>query len=137
MKNIKIKLTALLIFAAVTLNTTAQEYKVTENFLHRAEENFINTMDSDINSLVESAIFNMIIFKSKYPEWNYKDIQNKLNKLAVDGNSLQIRYKAQLVSMFISNPEMFQNIEVIDKDNPAKYFRLISDKLQNEIVALK
>ncbi len=135
MKNMKTKITALFILIAVTLNVSAQEYSVSDNFLNRAEKNFIATMDSDVNSLVESAIFNMLIFKDRFPKWNFENIENALNTLAVKGNSLSIRYKAQLAGIFIRYPEMFSNIKITDKDNPAKYFRLISERLNNRIIA--
>jgi hypothetical protein len=136
MKNMTVKTSILLIIMmAVTFNLTAAEKLLNEKSLNRAEQNFLVTMDSDLNSLVESAIFNMIMFKDKYPEWNFKNINQKLNDLVIEGNSLSIRYKAQLVSMFLSNPELFERIEITEKDNPAKYFRILSEQLTNRIVA--
>jgi hypothetical protein len=136
MKNMTVKTSILLIIMmAVTFNLTAAEKLLNEKSLNRAEQNFLVTMDSDLNSLVESAIFNMIMFKDKYPEWNFNNINQKLNDLVIEGNSLSIRYKAQLVSMFLSNPELFERIEITEKDNPAKYFRILSEQLTNRIVA--
>jgi hypothetical protein len=136
MKNMTVKTSILLIIMmAVTFNLTAAEKLLNEKSLNRAEQNFLVTMDSDLNSLVESAIFNMIMFKDKYPEWNFKNINQKLKDLVIEGNSLSIRYKAQLVSMFLSNPELFERIEITEKDNPAKYFRILSEQLTNRIVA--
>jgi hypothetical protein len=136
MKNMTVKTSILLIIMmAFTFNLTAAEKLLNEKSLNRAEQNFLVTMDSDLNSLVESAIFNMIMFKDKYPEWNFKNINQKLNDLVIEGNSLSIRYKAQLVSMFLSNPELFERIEITEKDNPAKYFRILSEQLTNRIVA--
>ena len=135
MKNMKTKITVLLILLVVTLNVSAQEYSVSDNFLSRAEKNFIATMNSDVNSLVESAIFNMLLFKNKFPEWDFESIISKLNSLAVEGKTLPIRYKAQLASIYINYSEMFSNIKIIEKDNPTKYFRLISEKIENNLVA--
>jgi hypothetical protein len=136
MKNMTVKTSILLIIMmAVTFNLTAAEKLLNEKSLNRAEQNFLVTMDSDLNSLVESAIFNMIMFKDKYPEWNFNNINQKLNDLVIEGNSLSIRYKAQLVSMFLSNPELFERIEITEKDNPAKYFRILSEQLMNRTVA--
>ncbi len=134
MKQIK-KILVLVLFLALSLELSAQTRSLSNDYLERAEKNSIITMDSDLNSLVESVIFNMLIFKDNFPNWEYDSIVGKLNELAVTGRTVSIRYKAQLASMFISNPEMFNDMKIIEKENPNKYFLEIASRVERTLVA--
>ena len=127
-------LTVIVLFL-FTLTISAQPYNYSYDYLKRAEKNSLQTMDSELNSLVESVIFNMIVFKNAYPEWKFDNIVEKLNDLTVDGKTLSIRYKAQLASTFINNYSMFNDVKIEEKNNPAKYFMIIADRMQKSLIA--
>lgn len=135
MKKLNKYLSVLSVLSVFAIELSAQGYSYSKDYLERAEKNSIVSMDSELNSLVESVIFNMLIFKDNFPNWEYDRIVGKLNELAVNGRTISIRYKAQLASMFISNPELFEDINIVEKDNPNKYFLEIASRVERKFVA--
>lgn len=135
MKKVNKVFVIILLLSLFGIELSAQSRSYNEEYLKRAEKNSIQTMNSELNSLVESVIFNMLIFKDNFPNWEYQNIVKKLNELAVNGRTVSIRYKAQLASMFISNPELFEDMEIVQKDNPNKYFLEIASRVERNFVA--
>ncbi|MBU1097874.1 MAG: hypothetical protein KKB34_15425 [Bacteroidetes bacterium] len=135
MKKILMKALVLVLLLSVNTELFAQIPVLNKRDLKIAEINSIASLDNENNMIVESAIFNLLIFKDRYPEWNFNNITEKLNQLSVEGNSIVIRYKAQLTSIYLTNPSMFGSLKITEKENPAKYFRQIAEKVENTLVA--
>jgi len=112
----------------------AQEPK-TEQFINKAKKNYLLSMDSNLNSIVESAIFITMEMKDRYPEYDYSKLINRLNELAIEGNTPTLRYKAQLASLYFNFYPMFSDIKIIDRENPDLFFRQISERLEQRPVA--
>lgn len=129
------KALVLVLLFSVNAELFAQKPALTKHNLKMAELNSIVSLENKVNSVVESAIFNMLIFKDRYPEWNFSNITEKLNDLSVNGNSIVIRYKAQLASMYLNNSAMFGSLNITEKENPAKYFRQIAETVESNLVA--
>ncbi len=127
---------AVLLFALAT-NISAQEPKVGQ-FISKAKQNYLRSMDSDYNSIVESAIFITMEMKDRYPEFDYSTLIDRFNELAVEGNTPLLRYKAQLASLYFNFYPMFSDIKISveDKDNPQLFFKQISERLGQRPVAV-
>ena len=124
-------ITLVLLLSVGTINAKGLEKKGLEGAL----KNSVAGLDSDINGLVESVIYNVTVFKSVYPNENYKDIVEKLNELAVEGPTPAIRYKAQLASLYINYYSMFDGLKINNEQDVDKYFRTISTELENKVLA--
>ena len=107
----------------------------TKQFIDKAKENYLYSLESKITGIVESSIFVSMEMKDRYPGFNYSNIVDKLNELAIEGKSPTIRYKAQLASLFFNFHNMFEGISV-DKENPDNYFKQISERLEQRPVAV-
>lgn len=103
--------------------------------IEKAEQGFLYAMSSEQAGVVENSIFISMELKCRYPEFEFKKVQAKLNALAVDGETPVIRYRAQLASLYYSNFSLFADIKIDDKDNPEKTFRAIIDRIENYRIA--
>ena len=141
MKAIAKTLTLVILFTFFENNVAAQVPNYSDETLKNVEKMSIQSMDSDMNSLVESVIFNMVAFKVYRPDWDFDEILTKLNDLSLNGNSVTIRYKAQLASLFISHYSMFDSVIANNtaeffKLGSAEFFKLVADRFQHEMVAV-
>lgn len=112
----------------------AQEPK-TEQFINKAKENYLRSMDSDLNAIVESAIFITMEMKDRFPEYNYNKLIDRFNELATEGTTPVLRYKASLASLYFNFYPMFSDIKVVNKENPDLFFKQISERLEQRPVA--
>ena len=98
-------------------------------------KNFLLAMSCENTGVVESSIIICVELKALYPQYDLKKVEDKLNSLAVDGETPVIRYRALLASLYYSNYPIFANLKIVDKDNPEKTFRAIIDSIENYRVA--
>lgn len=124
----------LMLTAVVAAGDKTRKYN--PEILEKAEKNSLETMDSGFDSLVESAIFNMILFKAYVPNWEFDQILEKLNELSIEGKTASIRYKAQLASLFITYPGLFADIESKGSKNPAELFKVIANRIETNFYAV-
>ena len=99
-----------------------------------AKENCLAALRSDNRGLVESAIDVMIMVKKVYPAMDFKEADKELNKLAVDGQTPSIRYKAQLASLYFQYPGLFTGINDKIGNSVAENYKLISSKLAEKVL---
>ena len=134
-----VSMKSMVVFLALVFSASvfAQGPKKDEQYINKVKSCFINTLNSDYNSIVESSIFITMDLKSRYPSENYDELIDKLNELAVEGKTPTIRYKAQLASLYFNYQNLFADIKFTDKENPEQYFQQISEKLgQRPVVAV-
>jgi len=134
-----VSMKSMVVFLALVFSASvfAQGPKKDEQYINKVKSCFINTLNSDYNSIVESSIFITMDLKSRYPSENYDNLIDKLNELAVEGKTPTIRYKAQLASLYFNYQNLFADIKFTDKENPEQYFQQISEKLgQRPVVAV-
>ena len=99
-----------------------------------AQENCLLALKSDNVGLVESAIDVMIMVKKVYPALNFKEADKELNKLAINGQTPSIRYKAQLASLYFQYPNLFTGINDKIGNSVAENYKLISSKLAEKVL---
>ena len=130
----------ILIMAALIgiLSKTAfsQEQK-SQEYLNKAIKAYEYSLDFKLPAVAESAIYSVIVLKKYYPNNDFDDLKDMINDLAADGKTATLRYKAQLASLYFEYPALFKNIEFEKTtENPDKYFKMISDKLVDNTLAL-
>ncbi len=136
MKRTLTKIMTVVLLFAFSASVFAQKPK-TEQFINKAVSNFVLAMESKNAGVVESSIFISIDLKSKFPQIDYSDLIDKLNELALKGETPTIRYKAQLASLYFNFYNMFSDIKIVDKENPDLYFKQIAERLEQPAVAFK
>lgn len=109
--------------------------------LEQAVNNYLEALTSDNNGLVESAIFNSLMLKIKYPEANIRPIEDTLADLVVKGDSHVIRYKAYLGLTFLNNRDEFAGADelaaLIEYEDPNEFFVFLDNEIKNSLLTIK
>ena len=135
MKTMISRAMVIVLLFAFSTSVFAQEPKA-EQFINKAKVNYLRSLDSDLNSIVESAIFITMEMKDRYPDYNYSKLIDRFNELAIEGNTPVLRYKAQLASLYFNFYPMFSDIKVVDKENPDLFFKQLTERLEQRPVAV-
>jgi len=121
--------TLLLVLVFVSIQTVfAQTYS--QQKMDRIKKMYDVAMNSDVPGLVESGIYQVILMKHFYPEQNFSDLIETIDQLSLDGKTLQIRYKAQLASIYLKNSAEFSDIRLESVPDPVPFFKLLSARVE-------
>ena len=63
---------------------------------NKMETGLIYNLNSNLNGVVESSLYNAVNFKITYPEFNSERVKEILARMAREGDSHTLRYKAYL-----------------------------------------
>ncbi|MCK6621731.1 MAG: hypothetical protein HUU32_05390 [Calditrichaceae bacterium] len=117
--------------AVLSLAGLAQSAAVVEN----APRNYEMALKSGNASVVESALFHVVKFKIFYTEQDTEKLAAMLEKLASDGETGAIRYKAYLAGQFLNDPALLAKIEKQDYKDGDRFFRMLAEELEKELLA--
>lgn len=131
------KAIAAIVLLALSTTVFAQESAMQKKFRDRAVKNLVYGLGNDLPSVVESSIFVSLELKDKYPNENYGKLLDKFTDLANNGATLQIRYKAQLASLYYNYHDLFRNMPAVSKEDPDQTFRSIAQKIETNTLAVK
>lgn len=101
------------------------------------EINVLNSMNHEIETVAESAIFNLMLLKNRYPLKDITIYTDELSELSVNGKTAIIKYKAQLTYWYLTNKNNIGKIEFNGNYEANKYYNELADKLQSNLIAVK
>ncbi|MGA9119845.1 MAG: hypothetical protein WB699_10815 [Bacteroidota bacterium] len=87
------------------------------------------SLKSAIPGVVESTIYNMIEYKSYYPNLDFSGLINALDALSQASTDSSISYKAQLAIMYLRYGTSLDNGAVFNSDNHEYAFQRASEQL--------
>lgn len=90
---------------------------------------YLHILDSDVTTLVESAIFNVMALKKRYPESDYSAVISKLTDLSLKSENPTIRYKAFLALNYFKNKEWFGDYQFVNQADHDIVFDDIARKM--------
>ncbi len=120
-------------FSANIFAKDSTETKAKINY-QRALEIFRSSLESRIPGIVEGSIYNVVLLKKYYPNADYSNVIDELNKIAEDYPVASIRYKAHLATMYLT---MSNGIEVEPRRNVYEHeylFKQIADQLESKLL---
>jgi len=85
--------------------------------------------------IVESTIYNVVIFKNRFPQLDYAQLASLLQRVAEDNQDASISYKAQLAYMYLSNSSMIDLTPESASSNHGYIFKQISEQLEQKFLA--
>lgn len=129
----KIIYTAIFLITLLTLNLNAQSYD--NKRIEAAYENCYQSLKSENQGVIESAIFVSMQFKYRFPEMNTNKMVRALADLATNSDIPRISYKAQLAILYFKNTAWFDKVEVKSIFDEQKTFEQIVEALNNSIIA--
>lgn len=103
---------------------------------NKLEKGLIDNLNSRITGVVESSMYNAINYKIAYPEFSSERVEGILNRIAVEGESHSLRYKAYLTLAYYKNQDQFDSPEtllsLLDYKHQDGIFFYLQDKVQTE-----
>ncbi len=119
-----------LLIIAMFVSLSATKAVSNNYFVEKGIPNIVRGLDSNIDGLIESCIYQSVILKNKYPEFNYGGILSKLKNLSLNGASIKIRYQAHLAFLYIKNTDQFGEIDLNINADPEDNFRILTNKIE-------
>ena len=97
--------------------------------LEKAMQVFPASLKSNIPGIVESTIYNIVVYKKYFPDKNYDNVVNVLNSVARENEDPAIRYKAYLAEMYLNSTA---KVNVIP-ESPAQDHEYIFIQIANQL----
>mgnify|MGYP006290041643 CR=1 FL=1 len=97
-------------------------------------------LQSDVHGVVESALFNAVSYKIVYPEFSSKRVLGRLSRIALDGPSHSIRFKAYLALEYYQNQDEFREpvalTGYIDLSDQNRVFYYLQNEVQETSITV-
>ena len=85
--------------------------------------------------IVESTIYNVVLFKNRFPQLDYTQLASSLQRVAEENQDASISYKAQLACMYLSNSSTIDLTPEGASSNHGYIFKQISEQLEQKFLA--
>lgn len=105
--------------------------------LDAATDNYLYGLRHQNQGIVESSIYHVLILYINFPEKDYSLIKAQLNKLAIDGPTKIICYKAYLAGKYLNNQELIDKIAKCNYQDQEQFFTLLSENLNGYLLGFK
>lgn len=104
--------------------STVLSYNETE----KAEKAYVQSLNYDNTGVVESAIYCTLQLKRSHPENALIFVRRVMDRLAKKGETPQIRFKANLVTMYLETPELVDRLDYVPaQDGPEFWETLVTN----------
>jgi len=85
--------------------------------------------------IVESTIYNVVVFKSRFPQLDYAKVATMLQRVAKENRDASLTYKAELACLYLNlNGGFDLNTESGSSDH-SQIFKQLSDHLAQKFLA--
>ncbi|WP_234571507.1 hypothetical protein [Rhodohalobacter sp. 614A] len=102
----------------------------------KLERGLIYNLNSNVKGVVESSLYNAINYKIAYPEFDSQKVKELISRIALEGESHSLRYKAYLTLAYYKHPSQFDSPEallsMLDYKHQDGIFFYLQDKVQTE-----
>lgn len=90
---------------------------------------------SDVPGFVESALYTVAECKNRYPALNYSQLLGSVRNVEENNSNPSIRYKAYLVSMYLTHGANMEVTTIKDANNHEYLFKQIAEQLEQKYLA--
>lgn len=125
----------ILMLALIGANASVAEY--TPEYLKMARQNYLAALDSENPGVRADAIFQILKFKVRYPQENFRPFIKKFEKMSQQDACLQNRLYAYLAETFLENQAMASQIDPQKYANAPAFFTEMLGDLDSERLALE
>ncbi|NBC26445.1 MAG: hypothetical protein GVY08_06265 [Bacteroidetes bacterium] len=115
--------------STTTLTSESPEFK-------KMERTLLYGLESNVNGVLESTMFNIIAFKTMNPAFDSDKVVEQIREVAIENDSHVIRYKALLTLSYLTDQESFgvtsQLMPLIKSNDANGAFRVLVDSIQEK-----
>ena len=104
--------------------------------VERARSNYLIALNTENESLQQSAIFNVMALQQYYPGYDYNKIIETLHDLSINSDNPAVRYKAFLAFNFFKNNGWFGKYDFLRQPEPERVFRSIADTINDRLLTV-
>ena len=127
--------------AASQISEVKEMYSIEKNHdFSDLEKTLLFGLNSDVNGVIESALFNAVSYKIVYPNFESNRVLTKLSQIALEGASHSLRFKAYLTLEYYQNQDDFNEpvslTGYIDVRDQNRVFYYLQDKVQETSVTV-
>ena len=123
---------AVLLFAANAFGQPESPPKIRDNqkLMHVLE----TSLHNEIPGVVEGVIYDMVEYKSYYPNLDFSSLIDALDDAAKDSKDSAIAYKAHVASMYLSFGSTLDGPEAFNPENHEHAFQLAAEQLEKKFL---
>lgn len=118
---------------AMAQGNKPEKYKFNQKRTFEALELCLH--QKNVPGFVESALYTVAECKDRYPDLDYSGILKSIDNVERKNPSPSIRYKAYLVSMYLTHGTNMQVTTISDPTNHEYLFKQIADQLEQKYLA--
>jgi len=136
MKSRRILAAALAAALSITATASAQpdETRYAKYDFQKLMKSFDSSLRSDIPGVVESTIYNLVEYKSFFPEREYARIVRSLEEVARTSADSTIAYKASLAGLYLSYGSRIEDTSVFTPYDHETAFKVAAEQLEKKFL---
>lgn len=118
---------------AAKASETQDSNTIQVDLVKEARKNYKHSLQSGNQGVVESAIYNLMILKLRYPDADLSTVDGELKELAITGDSKSVRLKAYLTLNYLDDYHWLEKnqelSELLTQGNQEKLFNILANDL--------
>ena len=121
---------------SVTAPVSAQpdETRYARYDFQKLMKSFDSSLRSDVPGIVESTIYNLVEYKSFFPEREYARLVRSLDDVARTTSDSTIAYKASLAGMYLSYGSRIDDTSVFTPYDHETAFKVAAEQLEKKFL---
>ena len=124
----KIIVMATLVLLGKAFAASPDDVNLTKYDFEKWEKAYTISLKYDNLGVVESAIYCVVRLKYAFPNTHFRMLNEMVYALSLTGKTHQIRYKANIASLYMNNPELMDRLNEEDlQDGPDLWAMLVKN----------
>jgi hypothetical protein len=104
------------------------------NTLALAVKNYRMGLESENDGLVESSLYYAVCLRLKFPDKDFRTLENAIDDLVTRGATETIRFKAYLASTVYASPELIECDRLPEDGDTPAFFANLGNQLQQRLL---
>ena len=119
---------------AVTASAQPDESRYAKYDAQKLMRGFDASLRSEVPGIVESTIYNLVEYKSFFPEREYARFVRALSEIARNSADSTIAYKAMIAGMYLAYGSRVDDASVFTPYNHETAFKAVADQLAKKFL---
>ena len=120
--------------AASTASAQPDELRYAKYDFQKLMKSFDSSLHSNVPGIVESTIYNLVEYKSFFPNREYTRAVQELNDVARSSADSTIAYKAALAAMYLTYGTTVEDVTVFTPYDHETAFKNVSEQLAKKFL---
>ena len=127
-------LLSVVLVAGPTARAQSETHRYAAYDFNRLMTAFDQSLQSDVPGIVESTIYNLVEYKSYFPDRDYSRFNRTLSDIARRSKDPSIAYKASLATMYLTYGSTIEDSTVFSPYHHEAAFELVAKQLTKKFL---